>query len=67
MTQDENGFERVWRDLDDEHLESTLFEYLWLAANTPNGHAPRIAQLKREIERRGKPEMIERAEARVRK
>lgn len=64
---DEASFEPVWKTFDDEHLESVLFDYLWLAANTPNGHAGRIAQLKREAERRGRPEIIERAEARSRK
>lgn len=64
---DDASFEQIWAELDDEHLEAILFEYLWLAANSPNGHAGRIGQLKREAERRGRADMIERAEARVRK
>jgi hypothetical protein len=38
---------------------------LWLARNTPNAHANRVAQLIEEAERRGKPDMVERARARV--
>ena len=52
---------RVWAEFDDAGLESTLFEYLWLAVNTPNSHANRIGQLIAEAERRGRPELVERA------
>jgi hypothetical protein len=49
---------RVWAEFDDTRLESTLFEYLWLAVNTPNSHMNRIGQLIAEAERRGKPEFV---------
>jgi hypothetical protein len=52
---------RVWAEFDDARLESALFEYLWLAVNTPNSHANRIGQLIAEAERRGKPELVESA------
>jgi hypothetical protein len=42
-------------------LEDRLFTYLWLSLNTINPHADRVAQLIQEAERRGKPEMVERA------
>ena len=29
---------RVWAEFDDARLESALFEYFWLAVNTPNSH-----------------------------
>jgi hypothetical protein len=44
----------------DSELEDRLFKYLWLALNTINPHAGRVAQLIQEAERRGKPEMVER-------
>jgi hypothetical protein len=61
----DDGWPQVCASLDDERLASTLFDYLWLVASTPNDHAGRIAQLKAEADRRGKPELIERAQARV--
>jgi hypothetical protein len=61
----DDGWLEVWASLDDAQLASTLFDYMWLAAKTPNSHFFRIAQLKAEAERRGKPELIQQAEARV--
>jgi len=43
-------------------VEETLYHYLWLAANTPNSHADRIAQLKAEALRRGRQDIIARAQ-----
>jgi hypothetical protein len=60
MPNDDASFVRVWAEFDDERLESTLFDYLWLAATGPNDHAGRIAQLEVEAERRGRAELIER-------
>jgi hypothetical protein len=45
----------------DAELEDRLFTYRWLSLHTPNAHASRVAQLVQEAERRGKPEMVERA------
>jgi hypothetical protein len=45
----------------DSELEDRLFTYLWLSLHTPNAHAGRVAQLIEEAERRGQPEMVERA------
>ena len=56
---------RVWAEFDDARLESTLFEYLWLAVNSPNSHANRIGQLIAEAERRGKPKLVESAKKRA--
>jgi hypothetical protein len=60
-----DGWKRVWAEITDAELEDRLFTYLWLARNTINPHANRVAQLIEEAERRGKPEMVERARARV--
>ena len=54
-----DGWPEVWEDLTDDALEETLQDYVWLAANTPNDHRTRVAQLRHEAERRGKPEIIE--------
>jgi hypothetical protein len=51
----------------DPELEETLRDYLWLAANTPNSHADRVEQLLAECRRRCRPEIVERARARVEK
>jgi hypothetical protein len=51
----------------DAEIEHSLRYYLWLAANTPNSHAGRIDQLLAECGRRGKPDILERARARVEK
>jgi hypothetical protein len=61
----DDGWAQVWAAFDDDRLEQTLYEYVWLAASTPNHHDSRIAQLKAEAERRGRPELIERAQVRV--
>ena len=61
MLNDEAGFARVWAEFDDERLESTLFDYLWLAATGPDAHVGRIAQLRAEAERRSGAELIERS------
>jgi len=57
---------RVWREQTaDGLLEETLYHYLWLATNGPNIHGDRIKSLVAEAERRGKPEIIGRALAKV--
>lgn len=58
---DDQEWTRVWAGMTDAELQDRLRDYLWLAANTPNGHANRIKQLIAEADRRGKPEMVERA------
>ena len=52
----------VWASLSDERLEETFYHYLWLAVKTPNSHADRIAQLKSEAQRRGRQDIIVRAQ-----
>jgi hypothetical protein len=51
----------VWSGMRDEELEDRLFTYVWLALDSPNAHANRVAQLFREAERCGHQEMVERA------
>ena len=41
--------------MSDEELRDRLRHYLFLAANGPNQHAERIAQLVAEADRRGLP------------
>jgi hypothetical protein len=57
----DDGWKQVWAEMADSELEERLFTYLWLSLNTINPHADRVAQLIQEAERRGKPEMEERA------
>ena len=57
----DDGWKQVWAEMTDAELEERLFTYLWLSLNTINPHADRVAQLIQEAERRGKPEMVERA------
>jgi hypothetical protein len=38
-----DGWPAVWEKMADSEIEESLRDYLWLAANTPNGHANRIA------------------------
>src|SRR5262245_6785591 len=52
---DEQEWERVWREMSDAELERSLRNYEWLAANTPNAHRRRLAQIRAEWERRLAP------------
>jgi hypothetical protein len=61
----DDGWKQVWAEMTDAELEDHLFTYLLLAIRTPNKHASRVAQLIEEAERRGKPEMVERARMRA--
>lgn len=61
----DDGWKRVWAEITDAELEDRLFTYLWLARNTINPHANRLAQLIEEAERRGKPDMVERVRAKA--
>lgn len=61
MGYEDDSWREVWRSRTDSELEETLSQYLWLAANSPNHHQSRIRQLIEEAERRGKPEIIDRA------
>jgi hypothetical protein len=45
----------------DEELRDRLCHYLFLAANGPNQHAKRIAQLVAEADKRRKVEMVDEA------
>jgi hypothetical protein len=65
MPNDDASFARVWAEFDDERLESTRFDYVWLAATGPNSHAIRIAQLQAESRRRARADLIDRARERV--
>ena len=61
----DDGWRQVWEEMTDAELEDRLFTYPWLAHNTINPHADRVAQLIQEAERRGKPEMVDRARVRA--
>jgi hypothetical protein len=61
----DEGWASVWSAMTDEELEDRLFTYLWLSLHTPNAHAHRVAQLIREAECRGHPEMVDRARAKA--
>jgi hypothetical protein len=54
----DDGWPKVWTEMTDEEL---LRHYLFLAANGPNQHAKRIAQLVAEADKRGKAEMVDEA------
>ena len=58
---DDDGWQQVWAEMTDSGLEDHLFTYLWFSLHTQNKHASGVAQLIQEAERRGKPEMVERA------
>jgi hypothetical protein len=47
--------------MSDQELRDRLRHYLFLAANGPNQHAKRIAQLVAEAAKRGKAEMVDEA------
>jgi hypothetical protein len=57
----DDGWKQVWAEMTDAELEDHLFTYLWLSLHTINPHAGRVARLIQEAERRGKPEIVERA------
>jgi hypothetical protein len=61
----DDGWQQVWAAMTDAELEGRLFMYLWLGIHTPNKHTGRVAQLIQEVERRGQPEMVERARVKV--
>ena len=61
----DDGWKRVWAEMTDSELEDRLFTYLWLARNTINPHADRIAQIIQEAERRGQVGIAERARVRA--
>jgi hypothetical protein len=48
----DDGWPQVWAKTSDKELGDRLQDYRWLAANGPNQHAGRIAQLVAEAERR---------------
>jgi hypothetical protein len=54
----DDGWPNVWAEMTDEELRDRLRHYLFLAANGPNQHAKRIAQLVAEAEKRGKAQMV---------
>ena len=56
----------VWAALSDAALERRLRHYLWKANLGEPDFPGRIGQLTAEAERRGKPEMVERAKTWVR-
>ncbi len=62
LSEDEQ-WARVWGEMTDAELEDRVRMYMWLAANTPNSHASRVAQLVAECNRRGKPDIVERVRA----
>jgi hypothetical protein len=57
----DDGWPQVWAEMSDEELRDRLRHYLFLAANGPNQHAKRIAQLMAEADNRGKEEMVDEA------
>jgi hypothetical protein len=56
----------VWSALSDESLEDRLRHYLWLSHVDPVMNQRRYEHLVAEAERRGKPEIVERAKQWVR-
>ena len=59
----DDGWPAVWQTFGDARREETLFHYLWLAETGPNKGTHRIDQLIAEAERRGRPELVDRARA----
>ena len=55
----DDGWATVWAEMSDEGPRDRLRDYLWLAANGPNAHAGRIAQLLAEAERCGRVEIVD--------
>lgn len=55
-----NDWAALLTQMSDERVEEILRDYLWLHATT-NTSLNRIEQLMGEAERRGRPELIERA------
>jgi len=51
----------VWSALTDQALERRLRYYLWESALKPVPYAGRVGQLIEEAQRRGKPEIADRA------
>ena len=62
-----DGWDSAWEKLSDESLEQRLSHYYWLSTLAPNIYQARLAVLIAETERRGKPEIVEKAKARVQK
>ena len=61
----QDGWPEIWHRFSDEQLEQNLYEYLLLTGSGPGGQDRRIDQLIAEAERRGKPEIVERAKQRI--
>jgi hypothetical protein len=55
------GWQEVWARMSDKELESAARDYIWLAGTEPNNHRGRRDEIVAEAQRRGKPEIIERA------
>jgi hypothetical protein len=49
----------------DNSGSSANYLFTYFGSRSPNAHAGRVAQLIQETERRGKPEMVERARVRA--
>ena len=60
-------WDSVWSELSDESLEQRLCHYFWLSTLAPNIYQSRLALLVAEVERRGKPEIVEKIKAWVTK
>jgi len=56
-----DGFVSIWTALGDQALEKRLRYYLWLLKVQPGTPQPRLEQMIAEAERRGKPELVEKA------
>jgi hypothetical protein len=55
---DDAGWERVWREADDEFLTESAKDHLWQGLQSPQPGFNRFSQICREAHRRGKPELL---------
>lgn len=55
-------WQSVWAALTDDGLENRLRRYYWLTILSPHVYLARFLGLMREAERRGKPQIVEKAE-----
>jgi hypothetical protein len=56
-----DGWLRAWALLTDEQLEAAARDYIWLAHVSPDTGTIRCHEVLDEVERRGRPDILERA------
>jgi hypothetical protein len=62
---DDAGWEKVWREADDEFLIESAKDHLWQNLQSPQPGFNRFSQICREAHRRGKPELLMQAVQRL--